>query len=114
MKYTQPEEIIALLQQGSFETKCFPVEECCRPGIPRPHYLCVAHDSMLGTLSLHMMVPNTCPDIENPSRSRFYWSDKDRDIDHIANSVHGDAERVIAWKRLSEYVELSLEFPEEE
>lgn len=121
MKCTQPEQVITLLQQGTFETKKFPIEECRHPAPREPevlegtsHYLCVWYDFRFHSLGFVIATPYVCPDAENPNRLLLGWSYGDGYVDHITSAVHEDMERVIAWRRLDEKVEFSLELPKEE
>jgi len=97
--------ILTLLAEG-FETERFPVDECSHPypkeeGIlySKDLYVCVLlNKKWPKSLRIQILSPYTC---KSGKRLLYGWSDIDGNVyDHITKSIHGDGERVVAWKKV--------------
>lgn len=91
-----------------YETSKFPVESCTVPNEREPEvrdstetFLCVLVDPRFPSeCSLRVLRPYTCPSLDDPQITLYGWVDQkgQNTYDHFENSIHGDRERVVAWK----------------
>ena len=93
-----------------FETEKFPVHACTQQNEREPDvhdsdeiYLVAIVDKRFpGVIGLEHARPYTARDLDDPTKLLYGWAQVDFDgwIDHKNHSIHGDANRVVAWKRV--------------
>jgi len=102
-----------------FETQRFPVDLCTIPNEREPEirdsnvdFLCVIlYKGWSQECNLKVLRPYTCPDVDDPTTLLYGWVDSCGEyVDHRDHDIHGDDDRVVAWKRVDTPVDFRRVF----